>query len=269
MTQAPDPSDPSDPSTTDGTPVDAHSGQHAVAVARAHGVEAMFTLSGAHVFPMYDGAVTADPPMRLIDVRHEQTRDLRRRGHGQADPLAGPGGAHRRPGRDQRRQRDHPGPVQRVAAGRGRRPRPGQPVGLGVAAGARPAADPGLGHQVGTDPAHGRRGRPRPRRGLQPGRLLAPRAGLRRRADGRVLRPLHRRPTDRRPPRAHRARRRRPGRGRPAAGVERQARPGPRAPTSGPTGPRTPPCAWSRAWACRRSPTAWAAASSPAGTRCW
>jgi thiamine pyrophosphate-dependent acetolactate synthase large subunit-like protein len=63
---------------TDGTGagddvVEAHSGQHAVAVARAHGVEAMFTLSGAHVFPMYDGAVTADPPMRIIDVRHEQT----------------------------------------------------------------------------------------------------------------------------------------------------------------------------------------------------
>jgi acetolactate synthase-1/2/3 large subunit len=53
--------------------VEAHSGQHAVAVARAHGVEVMFTLSGAHVFPMYDGAVTADPPMRIIDVRHEQT----------------------------------------------------------------------------------------------------------------------------------------------------------------------------------------------------
>ena len=44
-----------------------------MAVARAHGVETMFTLSGAHVFPMYDGAVTADPPMRILDVRHEQT----------------------------------------------------------------------------------------------------------------------------------------------------------------------------------------------------
>jgi acetolactate synthase-1/2/3 large subunit len=33
----------------------------------------MFTLSGGHVFPVYDGAVTADPPMRIIDVRHEQT----------------------------------------------------------------------------------------------------------------------------------------------------------------------------------------------------
>jgi len=50
-----------------------HSGELAVSVARAHGVETMFTLSGAHVFPMYDGAVKAEPPMRLLDVRHEQT----------------------------------------------------------------------------------------------------------------------------------------------------------------------------------------------------
>src|SRR6478735_11457648 len=56
----------------EGSPA-AHAGQHAVAVARAHGVGAMFTLSGAHVFPMYDGAVTADPPMTILDVRHEQT----------------------------------------------------------------------------------------------------------------------------------------------------------------------------------------------------
>ncbi|MFL6159028.1 MAG: thiamine pyrophosphate-binding protein, partial [Marmoricola sp.] len=53
--------------------VEAHAGQHADAVATAHGVETMYTLSGAHVFPMYDGAVTADPPMRILDVRHEQT----------------------------------------------------------------------------------------------------------------------------------------------------------------------------------------------------
>ena len=89
MTQAPDqPTDPSGAGTIQpetsadrGGPtpapeagsVEGHSGQHAVAVARAHGVEVMFTLSGAHVFPMYDGAVTADPPMRIVDVRHEQT----------------------------------------------------------------------------------------------------------------------------------------------------------------------------------------------------
>ncbi|NUP48774.1 MAG: acetolactate synthase [Catenulispora sp.] len=50
-----------------------HGGQISVAVARAHGVQTMFTLSGGHVFPLYDGAVKADPPMPILDVRHEQT----------------------------------------------------------------------------------------------------------------------------------------------------------------------------------------------------
>ncbi len=50
-----------------------HGGAQAVAAAREHGVQTMFTLSGLHVFPLYDGAVKADPPMRIVDVRHEQT----------------------------------------------------------------------------------------------------------------------------------------------------------------------------------------------------
>ena len=52
---------------------DGHGGEHAVAVAAAHGVRTLFTLSGAHVFPMYDGAVHAEPRMDILDVRHEQT----------------------------------------------------------------------------------------------------------------------------------------------------------------------------------------------------
>ncbi|KAA1420880.1 acetolactate synthase [Nocardioides humilatus] len=61
---------------TDQPDLTGHAGQLAVAVAQAHGVDTMFTLSGAHVFPMYDGAVKATEegrPMRLLDVRHEQT----------------------------------------------------------------------------------------------------------------------------------------------------------------------------------------------------
>jgi acetolactate synthase-1/2/3 large subunit len=50
-----------------------HGGTRAVAAARRHGAETMFTLSGGHVFPLYDGAVHAEPPMRILDVRHEQT----------------------------------------------------------------------------------------------------------------------------------------------------------------------------------------------------
>jgi acetolactate synthase-1/2/3 large subunit len=50
-----------------------HGGAQAVVAARAHGAQTIFTLSGGHVFPVYDGAVKADPPMPIIDVRHEQT----------------------------------------------------------------------------------------------------------------------------------------------------------------------------------------------------
>ncbi|KQY59736.1 hypothetical protein ASD11_09365 [Aeromicrobium sp. Root495] len=60
-----------DTTSTDDTPK--HAGVHALEVARAHGVEALFTLSGAHVFPLYDAAVTAEPPTPIIDVRHEPT----------------------------------------------------------------------------------------------------------------------------------------------------------------------------------------------------
>ena len=65
-----------------------HGGTHAIDAAVASGVEHLFTLSGAHVFPLYDAAVGGkesvlaagspraaerDGPVRLIDVRHEQT----------------------------------------------------------------------------------------------------------------------------------------------------------------------------------------------------
>jgi len=48
-----------------------HAGDVAVAVSRTFGVETMFTLSGGHVFPLYDGAVHEN--MRILDVRHEQS----------------------------------------------------------------------------------------------------------------------------------------------------------------------------------------------------
>ena len=47
-----------------------------MAAARQHGVSVLFTLSGGHVFPLYDAAVKgtgSEPQLRLVDVRHEQT----------------------------------------------------------------------------------------------------------------------------------------------------------------------------------------------------
>lgn len=48
-----------------------HAGDIAVSVSQAYGVDTMFTLSGGHVFPLYDGAVHQN--MRILDVRHEQS----------------------------------------------------------------------------------------------------------------------------------------------------------------------------------------------------
>ena len=48
-----------------------HGGELALAALRRFGVEELFTLSGGHIFPLYDAAVSSG--VRLIDVRHEQT----------------------------------------------------------------------------------------------------------------------------------------------------------------------------------------------------
>ena len=57
-------------------------------VARAHGVETMFTLSGAHVFPMYDAAVEGRPADAAARRAARADRGVRRRGDRQADPHA-------------------------------------------------------------------------------------------------------------------------------------------------------------------------------------
>jgi acetolactate synthase-1/2/3 large subunit len=84
--------------------IEGHGGDLAVAALRAYGITEMFTLSGGHVFPLYDAAHRSEvdsagrPPMRIIDVRHEQSAvfaaeavaKLRRR-PGLAVLTAGPG----------------------------------------------------------------------------------------------------------------------------------------------------------------------------------
>ena len=164
-----------------------HAGELAVAVARAHGVETMFTLSGAHVFPMYDGAVKADPPMRLLDVRHEQTAAFAAEATGKLTRVPGLAVLTAGPGVTNGRQRDRAGPVRRLADGRRRRPGAGQPLGQRQPPGARPAADHRADLEVGPHPPHRRRRARRLPRGVHCGRVAPPRPGLRRRPDGRVL----------------------------------------------------------------------------------
>src|SRR5262245_8764008 len=51
--------------------VTGHGGDLALAALRAAGVTEMFTLSGGHVFPLYDAAHSTG--LRILDVRHEQS----------------------------------------------------------------------------------------------------------------------------------------------------------------------------------------------------
>jgi acetolactate synthase-1/2/3 large subunit len=64
--------------------IEGHGGNLALAALRAFGVREMFTLSGGHVFPLYDaahqsgaggqsGAGAGAAPVRIFDVRHEQS----------------------------------------------------------------------------------------------------------------------------------------------------------------------------------------------------
>ena len=53
--------------------VSGHGGVLALAAARRYGSSALFTLSGGHIFPLYDAAEKGGQPLRLVDVRHEQT----------------------------------------------------------------------------------------------------------------------------------------------------------------------------------------------------
>ena len=99
----------------------------------------MFTLSGGHLFVLYDGAVQAD--LRLVDTRHEQTATFAAEGWakvtrrlGCAALTAGPGVTNGVSAMTAARMNGSPMVVDRragAAAALGRR----------VAAGARPRAD--------------------------------------------------------------------------------------------------------------------------------
>ncbi len=51
--------------------IEGHGGDLALAVLREHGVDTLFTLSGGHIFPLYDAAHTTG--VRILDTRHEAT----------------------------------------------------------------------------------------------------------------------------------------------------------------------------------------------------
>ena len=206
--------------------------------------------------------------MRLLDVRHEQTAAFAAEATGKLTRVpglavltAGPGVTN---GISAIAQAQFAGSPMVVVGGRAPQNRWG--TGSLQELDQPPIIAPVA--KAAQHPDDRRRRRGRHGRGLHPGPLQPPRPGLRRRADGRVLQLLdrHRRLGRGHP---HRARRRRDRRRSPAA--RRGAAPGadPRHRRVGRPRRGRPRCASSRTSASRPSPTAWAAASSPADTARW
>jgi acetolactate synthase-1/2/3 large subunit len=76
--------------------IEGHGGDLVAEAVRAHGIDRVYTLSGGHIFPIFDGLHTRD--MRIIDVRHEQAAAFAAEAHGKltrapgvAALTAGPG----------------------------------------------------------------------------------------------------------------------------------------------------------------------------------
>lgn len=51
--------------------MEGHGGDQVAEALRAHGLDTLYTLSGGHIFPIYDGLHTRE--MKIVDTRHEQT----------------------------------------------------------------------------------------------------------------------------------------------------------------------------------------------------
>ncbi len=73
-----------------------HWGAHVAFAMKARGVDTLFTLSGSHIWPIYDGCVQAG--IRIVDFRHESAAAFAAEGHGRlkrsvgvAAVTAGPG----------------------------------------------------------------------------------------------------------------------------------------------------------------------------------
>ncbi len=63
-----------------GERIEGHGGDLIAETLKSHGVDRIFTLSGGHIFPIYDGAHTRG--IRIVDTRHEQAAGFAAEAHG-------------------------------------------------------------------------------------------------------------------------------------------------------------------------------------------
>jgi len=70
-----------------GTRIEGHGGDLIAETLKAHGVDRLFTLSGGHIFPIYDGMHQRG--MRIVDTRHEQAAAFAAEAHGKLSRAPG------------------------------------------------------------------------------------------------------------------------------------------------------------------------------------
>src|SRR5271163_4385121 len=158
-----------------------HAGRLIARRLKASGIDTVFTLSGGHLFSLYDGCRSEG--IRLVE----------------GDTSAGRGGADRGSGRDERDERNGCGPAELVAAAGSGRPGARGAVGNGVPAGDRPCAIRGTADSVRRHRAVGRGGqRPDRRRAAGHGRSAIG-GGVHRHSDGPRIFRRRRHRTARRP----------------------------------------------------------------------
>ena len=81
-----------------------HGGRLIARRLKAHGVSKLFTLSGGHLFSIYDGC--REEGIEIVDVRHESTAAFAAEGWAKVTREAGRVRADGRAGRDERDERD-------------------------------------------------------------------------------------------------------------------------------------------------------------------
>ncbi len=150
---------------------------------KAHGVSKLFTLSGGHLFSIYDGCRDGGhrPGRRAPRVRGR----VRGRGLGEGHPAARRRGPDGRPRGHERHERDRVGAQEQLADDGARGPRPPVPVGPGVAPGDRPRPVRRAAHEVRAHRDLHRRDRRPGRRGARGNADPAHGADLPRSAAGR------------------------------------------------------------------------------------
>ena len=115
-----------------------HGGRLVARRLKAHGVTKLFTLSGGHLFSIYDGC--REEGIDIVDVRHEQAAAFAAEGWAKVTREPGVCALTAGPGRDERDERDRLRAAEQLADARARRPRAGDALGPGLAAGDRPRA---------------------------------------------------------------------------------------------------------------------------------